>query len=104
MSPSDSVVEHLEKLKEDRNQLEGVGETVEDKKMVMATIISLPQEGPLNLGPFITSLCTQGRVRSIPFNDFKGLLLQEENLRNAGTSNVDSSRAYAIKYKGKAPM
>eukprot|EP01018_Ginkgo_biloba_P038968 Gb_38767 [translate_table: standard] len=79
MSLNDSVVEHLQKLKEVRNQLKGVGEIVADKEMVVATIIILPREGPLNLGPFITNLCTQGRVRSIPFNEFEGLLLQEES-------------------------
>eukprot|EP01018_Ginkgo_biloba_P029032 Gb_18392 [translate_table: standard] len=91
-------------LKEVRNQLEGVGETIEDKEMVLATISNLPREGPSNLGPFIISLCTQGCVMSILFNDFKGLLLREESLRNAGTSKGDSSGAYGIKYKGKAPM
>eukprot|EP01018_Ginkgo_biloba_P033937 Gb_40895 [translate_table: standard] len=104
MSLGDSVVEHLQKLKEVRKQLEGVGETVEDKEMVIETIIILPQEGPMNLGPFITSLCTQGRVRSIPFNEFQGFLLQEESLRNVGTSKGDSSGAYAIKHQGKAHM
>eukprot|EP01018_Ginkgo_biloba_P006929 Gb_21148 [translate_table: standard] len=92
------------KLKEVRNQLEGVGETIVDKEMVMKTIISLPWEGPTNLGPFITSLCTQGRVGSIPFNEFEGLLLQEKNLRNLGTSKGDYFGAYAIKHQGKAHM
>eukprot|EP01018_Ginkgo_biloba_P039722 Gb_32153 [translate_table: standard] len=104
MSPSYSVVEHLQKMKEVRNHLEGGGEIVVDKEMIMSSIINLPQEGPTNLGPFITSLCTQGRVRSIPFNEFEGLLLQEENLRNAGTINGDSSRTYIIKHQSKAPM
>eukprot|EP01018_Ginkgo_biloba_P032180 Gb_05326 [translate_table: standard] len=75
MSSGDSIVEHLQKLKEVINQLEGVGEIVENKEMVMETIIDLPQEGPTNLSPFITSLCIQGRVMTITFNDFEGLLL-----------------------------
>eukprot|EP01018_Ginkgo_biloba_P012836 Gb_32218 [translate_table: standard] len=95
MSPNESVVEHLQKL-------EGVGETVVDKEMVMATIINLPWEGPMNLGPFITNLCTQRRVRSIPFNEFEGLLIQEESLRNA--IKGDSAEVYAIKHQGKPPM
>eukprot|EP01018_Ginkgo_biloba_P020936 Gb_17245 [translate_table: standard] len=97
-------VEHLQKMKEVKNQLEGVGEIVADKEMVMPTIISLPREGPTNLGPFITSLCTQRRVRSIPFNESESLLLQEESLRNAGTNKGDSSGSYAINHQGKATM
>eukprot|EP01018_Ginkgo_biloba_P017808 Gb_29337 [translate_table: standard] len=96
---------HIDKfLKKVRNQLEGVGQTVANKEMVMATLINLPRERSTNLGPFITNLCTQGRERPIPFSEFKGLLLQEESLRNARTSKGDSSKAYAIKHQGKAPM
>ena len=84
--------------------MEGVGETIADKEMVMATINNLPREGPSNLGPFITSLCTQGCVRSISFNEFEGLLLQEESFQNAETNKGDSFGAYAIKHQGKAPM
>eukprot|EP01018_Ginkgo_biloba_P028677 Gb_12289 [translate_table: standard] len=42
MSLNDSIVEHLQKLKEVRNQLEEVGETIADKEMILGTIISLP--------------------------------------------------------------
>eukprot|EP01018_Ginkgo_biloba_P038139 Gb_41321 [translate_table: standard] len=60
------------------SKVEGVGETIADKEMVIATIIILPREGPTKLGPFITNLCTQGRLKSIPFNDLKACFFKKK--------------------------
>lgn len=103
MSPGDSVVEHLQKLKAVINELEGVGEIVEDRDG-NGNHHQLATRRTFESWFFHHNLCTQGHVRSFPFNDFEGLLLQEESLQDVKTSKGDSSRVDAINYKGKAPM
>eukprot|EP01018_Ginkgo_biloba_P007121 Gb_17052 [translate_table: standard] len=71
--------------------------------MVMATIIGLPREGPSNLGPFITSLCTQGRG-SMAIEEAPPLLYTSDFVMSLSPYGFSASfrggRAYRSYFKG----
>ena len=93
-----TIAGHIAKITDLRDQLAGVDEEIEDRKLVTITLNSLA----LSFGTFVTSLSIMLRATPISFDELVGLLLQEEErTSNFAHSSRQGEQALAVHGKGK---
>ena len=98
MQEGQTIAKHIAKITDLRDQLVGVDEEIEDKKLVTITLNSLAP----SFGTFVTSLSIMLRAAPISFDELVGLLLQEEErTSNFAHSSRKGEQALAMHGKGK---
>ena len=91
-----SLQEHLNKIKDIRDQLEAIGRTMEEEDMVVITLKSLPK----SYEHFIETLNITNV--DLKFSDLCTKLLQKDRWKQqfgSGTSSVPLENAFAAKYQ-----
>ena len=98
MEEGQTIAERIAKITDLRDQLAGVDEEIEDRKLVTITLNSLAP----SFGTFVTSLSIMLRSAPVSFDELVGLLLQEEErTSNFAHSSRQGEQVLAMQGKGK---
>ena len=93
-----SLQEHLNKIKDIRDQLKAIGRTMEEEDMVVITLKSLPK----SYEHFIETLNITTTNVDLKFTELCTKLLQQDLWKQqfgSGASSASSENAFAAKYQ-----
>eukprot|EP00253_Pinus_taeda_P007025 PITA_07025 len=93
-----SLQEHLNKIKDIRDQLEAIGRTMEEEDLVVITLKSLPQ----SYEHFIETLNITTTNVDLKFPELCTKLMQQDRWKQqfgSGTASASSENAFAAKYQ-----
>ena len=93
-----SLQEHLNKIKDIRDQLEAIGRTMEEEDLVVITLKSLPP----SYEHFIETLNITATNVDIKFPDLCTKLMQQDRWKQqfgSGAASASSENAFAAKYQ-----
>jgi len=93
-----SLQEHLNKIKDIRDQLEAIGRTMEEEDLVVITLKSLPQ----SYEHFIETLNITATNVDLKFPDLCTKLMQQDRWKQqfgSGAASASSENAFVAKYQ-----
>eukprot|EP00253_Pinus_taeda_P011625 PITA_11625 len=98
-----SLQEHLNKIKDIRDQLEAIGRTMEEEDMVVITLKNLPKP----YEHFIETLNITSTNVDLKFPELCTKLMQQDRWKQqfgSGTSSSSSENSFAAKYQSSQPF